>query len=164
MSQISFLVLLMMMAMMLVMMLMIMMVMLIMIMIKVMNVEEIILHLMQINISLLQHMISISCSPPELLPAPQILTPSPPRTALWGRGGSLPRPLPYIFCQAPPRPAPPREKKSFPVHPWSWCLHFGGVCHKLIFLPILGHMIGTMMDGLHIVLTLFFKACFTSNL
>ena len=63
MSQISFLVLLMMMAMMLVMMLMIMMVMLIMIMIKVMNVEEIILHLMQINISLLQHMISISTRP-----------------------------------------------------------------------------------------------------
>ena len=96
------------------------MVMLIMIMIKVMNVEEIILHLMQINISLLQHMISISCSPPELLPALQILTPSPPRPALWGRGG-FPAP-PHTFF-AKPLPAPPRPvtKIASPSIPGGHC-------------------------------------------
>ena len=41
---------------------------------------------------------------------------------------------------------------------------FWGNMPQTNIFPILGHVIGTMMDGLHIVLTLFFKACFTSNL
>ena len=51
---------------------------------------------MQIKISFaaaydFNQLIHAVCSPPQPLPAPQILTPSPPRPALWGRGGSPPR-------------------------------------------------------------------------
>ena len=54
---------------------------------------------MQIKISFaaaydFNQLIHAACSPPRPLPTPQILTPSPPRPALWGRGGSPPRPVP----------------------------------------------------------------------
>ena len=38
---------------------------------------------------------------------------------------------------------------------------FWGNMPQTNIFPILGHVIGTMMDGLHIVLKLFCKACFT---
>ena len=63
------------------------------------------------------------CSPPWPLPAPQILTPSPPRPELWGGGGSPPRPVDFWPCLSPPR-----EKNSFPVHPWY--IHH---IHRIIF-------------------------------
>ena len=60
---------------------------------------------MQIEISLLQHMISISTRSMFLAPAPQILTPFPPRPALWGGGagggGGVPRPVKKML----PRPS-----------------------------------------------------------
>ena len=51
--------------------------------------------------------------------APQILTPSPPRPALWGGRRGVPCPAPPHRIFALPFPAPPREKNIFSVHPWS---------------------------------------------
>ena len=74
---------------------------------------------MQIKISFaaaydFNQLIHAVCSPPRPLPAPQILTPSPPRIV--GKGGvpALPRPEEFWPC-----PSPPREKNIFPVHPWK---------------------------------------------
>ena len=63
---------------------------------------------MQIKISFaaaydFNQLIHAVCSPPQPLPAPQILTPSPPCPALWGGDGSPPHrflalPLPFPPC------------------------------------------------------------------
>ena len=103
MSQISSLVLFMMMAIMMVMI--IVMVMLIMIMTKIMNGKYIwiaSLNAMKIKISFavaydFNQLIHAVCSPPRPLPAPQILTPSPPHPALWGPIDTRPARLNCIF-------------------------------------------------------------------
>ena len=73
------------------------------------------LNAMQIKISFaaaydFNPLIHAVCSPPRPILAPQILTPSPPRPALWGRGGSRPAPSCSFF--ALPLPALPRPVKK----------------------------------------------------
>ena len=83
------------------------------------------LNAMQIEISLLQHKISISTRsmfPAPAPPCPADFEPFPAQPRTVGRG-VVPRPaVPHRFL-ALPLPAPPREKNSFPVHPWNQPCH-----------------------------------------
>ena len=70
----------------------------------------------KLRFPLLQHIISISTRsmfPAPAPPSPADFDPFPAPPCTVGKGGVPP---PQIFGQAPPRPAPPREKISFPAH------------------------------------------------
>ena len=88
---------------------------------------------MQIKISFaaaydFNQLIHAACSPPRPLPTPQILTPSPPRPALWGRGGSPPRPVDFWPCLSPPRPV---KKIASPSIPGAWWLPYNRFADNL---------------------------------